>query len=261
MIDRPCDQGFSFAPYRRKSDKIRYAAWMGRDTFEAMPELGVLRLHASDGQVMVTFGRALLYRYDASDTGMRNLAVVALTDAGRRVDEVAAVFGLSATYVSILRGRAARNGSAALVRRRGRPPKLSERQVTRARTWAGHGLSQQAIADRLGVARSVISELLARKGPLPVQQELPEPAATEPDTTTEAEPIMAQPVDTEPLAILCYANSDVDLEFQAAVPSRAVSMLVRTCWSMVARARVICGGAGGRSAASMGRRSLSWTLT
>ena len=40
--------------------------------------------------------------------------IVALTDAGRRVDEVAAVFGLTATYVSLLRGRARRDGSAGL---------------------------------------------------------------------------------------------------------------------------------------------------
>src|SRR5450759_1680708 len=65
--------------------------------------------------------------------GMRNLAIVALTDAGRRVDEVAAVFGLTATYVSILRGRARTHGSVGLVARRGRPPKLSDRQVAQAR--------------------------------------------------------------------------------------------------------------------------------
>ncbi|MGB8385166.1 MAG: helix-turn-helix domain-containing protein, partial [Dermatophilaceae bacterium] len=136
---------------------------MGQTTLEGLPEPGVLRLHASDGHVLVTCGRWLLYRYDTGDTGMRNLAIVALTDAGRRVDEVAAVFGLTATYVSILRGRARSDGSAALVRRRGRPPKLSERQVAQARTWAGQGLSQQSIAERLGVAQSVISELLARR--------------------------------------------------------------------------------------------------
>ena len=140
----------------------------------------MLRVHASDGQVLVTCGRSLLYRYEAGDTGMRNLAIVALTDAGRRVDEVAAVFGLTATYVSILRGRARSDGSAGLVRRRGRPPKLSERQVAQARTWAGQGLSQQSIAERLGVAHSVISELLARRGPLPLQPALPEPEPAEP---------------------------------------------------------------------------------
>ena len=122
---------------------------MAQDVLEGMPEPAVLRLHASDGQVLVSCGRSLLYRYEAGDTGMRNLAIVALTDAGRRVDEVAAVFGLTATYVSILRGRARAAGSAGLVRRRGRPPKLSDRQVAKARGWAGqtsHGFRCQAAA-------------------------------------------------------------------------------------------------------------------
>lgn len=38
------------------------------------------------------------------------MVIVALTDTGRWVDEVAAVFGLTATYVSLLRGRARRDG-------------------------------------------------------------------------------------------------------------------------------------------------------
>src|SRR5665811_1976192 len=84
---------------------------MDQGELEGMPEPAVLRLHTSDGQVLVTWGRVLVYRYEADDIGMRNLAIVALTDAGRRVDEVAAVFGLTATYVSILRGRARTHGS------------------------------------------------------------------------------------------------------------------------------------------------------
>ena len=175
-----------------------------------MPEPAVLRLHTGDGPVLVTCGRSVLYRYDAADTGMRNLAIVALTDAGRRVDEVASVFGLTATYVSILRGRAKTAGSAGLVRRRGRPRMLSDRQAAQARGWAAVGWTQQAIADRLGVAQSAISELLARLGPAPVQEVLPEPD-TEPDTgpdtgpaqetTTEpAQETTTEPVDTEPVA-------------------------------------------------------------
>src|SRR5674476_12858 len=157
-----------------------------------MPELAVLRLHASDGQVLVTWGRTLVYRYEAEDLGMRNLAIVALTDAGRRVDEVAAVFGLTATYVSIMRGKARRHGSAALVARRGRPPKLSDRQVTRARVWAGQGWTQEAISQRLGVTRSVISVLLARWGPVPAQEALPvadgSESATSESATSESGP-------------------------------------------------------------------------
>lgn len=180
---------------------------MEQTTFEGMPEPATLRLHASDGQVLVTCGHWLLYRYETGDTGIRNLAIVALTDAGRRIDEVAAVFGLSATYVSILRGRARSDGSAGLVRRRGRPPKLSERQVTQARTWAGAGCSQQAIAERLGVAQSVISELLARRGRLPAQPALPEPEPDPAQPTAEhtqaatAEPTTAEPVDVEPVDV------------------------------------------------------------
>ena len=190
---------------------------MAQIALEGMPEPTVLRLRTGDdGQVLVTRGRSLLYRYDAGDTGMRNLAIVAMTDAGRRVDEVAAVFGLSATYVSILRGRARAAGSAGLVRRRGRPPKLSDRQVTQARTWAGQGRSQQAIADRLGVARSVISQLLARKGALPAQQALLEPEDTGPeDATPEAVPTMAGPACTEPASaehVEATAPEPVDTE-------------------------------------------------
>lgn len=151
-----------------------------------MPEPVALRLHASDGLVLVTVGRTLMYRYEAGDTGMRNLAIIALTDAGRRVDEVAAVFGLTATYVSILRGRARRQGSAGLVARRGRPPKLTDRQARRAREWSAAGWTQQAIADRLGVAQSVISELLARLGPASIQPELPEHAEPATEHTAEA---------------------------------------------------------------------------
>ena len=171
---------------------------MVQDVLDGVPEPGVLRLHASDGQVVVTWGRSVLYRYDADDTGMRNLAIVALTDAGRRVDEVAAVFGLTATYVSILRGRAREDGSAGLVRRRGRPPKLSERQVRQAREWSAAGWTQQAIADRLKVARSVISELLARLGPAPVAEVLPVSDAAVPDAEPDPEARLAGPADTGP---------------------------------------------------------------
>src|SRR5664279_3421754 len=189
---------------------------MRQGELEGMPEPAALRLLAADGQVLVTHGRTLVYRYEADDTGMRNLAIVALTDAGRRIDEVALLFGLTATYVSMLRGRARQGGSAALVRhRRGRPPKLTGRQVAQAQVWAASGWTQQAIADQLKVARSVISELLARVGPAPVQDvltptgntdiesESPETVAGPDDTTaatSDIEPTAPEPAVTEPAA-------------------------------------------------------------
>lgn len=168
---------------------------MKQGELEGMPEPAPLRLLTADGQVLVTHGRTLVYRYEADDTGMRNLAIVALTDAGPRIDEVARLFGLTATYVSMLRGRARRGGSAALVRhRRGRPPKLTDRQVAQAQVWAGSGWTQQAIADQLKVARSVISELLARVGPAPVQDALTPTGNT--DIESESEETVAGPDDT-----------------------------------------------------------------
>src|SRR5512144_2134044 len=87
----------------------------------------------------VFFGDKVLFCFACDDVGMRNMAVVALTDAGVQGKQVAAAFGLSAEYVSILRGRARTDGSAGLVRRRGRPPKLTAGQVAKARRWAAEG--------------------------------------------------------------------------------------------------------------------------
>ncbi|HEX2808961.1 MAG TPA: helix-turn-helix domain-containing protein, partial [Kineosporiaceae bacterium] len=153
---------------------------------DGMPEPGVLRRVVCAGRCVVSAGRSVVYDFDVEDTGMRNLAIVALTDAGRSVTEVAAVFGLTATYVSMLRGRARRHGSAGLVRRRGRPPKLGERQVAQVRRWAGEGRSQAWIAARYGVARSVVSRLLAQFGPIAVQPELGGSAVAPPDEPAPA---------------------------------------------------------------------------
>ena len=51
------------------------------------------------------------------------------------------------------------------------------------------GWTQQAMCERLGVARSVISDLLARVGPAPVQELL--------TATSSLEPMVAEPDDTE----------------------------------------------------------------
>jgi len=67
---------------------------MDQVELEGMPGPSVLRLLVSDRQCLVTFGRVLVYRYDSDDIGMRNLAIVALTDAKQPIKDVAAVFGL-----------------------------------------------------------------------------------------------------------------------------------------------------------------------
>ena len=172
---------------------------MDQVKLEGMPDPAVLRLLVSDGQCLVTFGRALVYRFDTDDLGMRNLAIVALTDANQSVNSVAALFGLTATYVSILRSRARAQGSSGLVRPIGRPSKLSARQVTQAREWSASGRSQQGIAHEFGVARSVISELLAKFGPAPVQHPLTPaaPAVTEP-VLPVSEPVLPVSEPVEP---------------------------------------------------------------
>ena len=144
-----------------------------------MPEPAVLRLSASDGQVLVTCGRTLLYRYDADDIGMRNLAIVALTDAGRRVDEVAR--GVRADRD--VRLDPAGPGPPGRLGRAGAPPRPAAQAVPTGRSpgpgpGPDRGGPSRPSPTGCGVARSVISELLARVGPAPVQEALPEP---EPD--------------------------------------------------------------------------------
>src|SRR5664280_2174577 len=125
----PCEQGLSSRHVVGNPLRLCWTECMRQGelegmpepaALEGMPEPAALRLLAADGQVLVTHGRTLVYRYEADDTGMRNLAIVALTDAGRRIDEVALLFGLTATYVSMLRGRARQGGSAAKHRHVGR---------------------------------------------------------------------------------------------------------------------------------------------
>jgi len=144
------------------------------------PEMASLRRVSLAGETIVSFGSRLVFRYQDDDTAMRNLAIVALTDAGVEGLEVARVFRLSAPYISRIRGEARRSGARGLVKRRGRPPKLSDRQVATVRRLAATGATHKEIATRYGVARSVISELLAKLGPLAVQESLQENGAEAP---------------------------------------------------------------------------------
>jgi transposase len=104
---------------------------------------------------------------------MRNLAVVALTQAGVAGKDVAELFGLSAVYVSRLRSRAADRGSQALLPPRGAPRKLSEARERHAVALSAAGASGAEIARRMGVSEATVSRLLARRqAPEALQGEL-----------------------------------------------------------------------------------------
>lgn len=132
--------------------------------FEGMPEPETLRLHRADGKVLVTRGRRVLFHFDEADSGMRNLAMVALAEAGVAGNEVASLFGLSPDHFSKLRVRARRLGSAELVRPMGRPPKLTGADLAKARRWSTEGTTGTDIARRLGVSDATVSRALAGTG-------------------------------------------------------------------------------------------------
>src|SRR5664279_3569986 len=165
-------------------------------------------LHRSevDGQVFVAVGATVLFSYAADDAGLRNLAAVTLPEMGFTGRRVAQVLGITEEYVSMLRARTRREGSAGLMRRRGRPSALRAGDLSRARSWRAAGQTDAAIGDRLGVHATTVARALAgveRPGsaggaeqtilPEPV---LPEPVLPEPVAT---EPVLTEPVLTEPV--------------------------------------------------------------
>ena len=131
---------------------------------------GLVVVHG-DGWVTVVWGRVMMARFADGDLGMRNLAVVSLTNTRLESKAVAAAFGLSETYVSILRGRVRDEGSSGLVRDRGRPVAIDAKGETVAVSMAAKGKTQAQIAARLGVDRSTVSRLLKRLAGEPVEPE------------------------------------------------------------------------------------------
>ena len=104
-----------------------------------------------DGQVLICVGATVMFSYDAGDSGLRNLAAVTLPEMGFTGRRVARVLGITEEYVSMLRARARAEGSAGLMRRRGRPAAWGARDLGRARSWRGEGVTDAAIGKRLGV--------------------------------------------------------------------------------------------------------------
>jgi len=126
-----------------------------------MPEPCRLERFHADGEVRVYRGPHVFAAYDEDDLGMRNLAIVGLTNARFSCNDVAVCFGLTPQYVSMLRGRARDQGSDGLVRPRGRRRSLSAKKLARAAEWSRQGMSNVAIGKRLGVHSGTIGRRLA----------------------------------------------------------------------------------------------------
>jgi DNA-binding CsgD family transcriptional regulator len=147
----------------------------GMDETGQLPGMQAARLHlASHGQVIeVRRGDYTITAYRKDDLGLRNLAIIALTESGVSGSTAAGLFSLTAVQVSRIRGEYRQHGSAGLARKRGRPPALTPAQVRQARLQAGSGVIHSEIARQLGVSRPLITDLISRHGPLYPQGELP----------------------------------------------------------------------------------------
>jgi hypothetical protein len=155
---------------------------------EGMPEPLDLHCAVHDGRTVVTVGCQALACFDSADTGMRNIAVVTLTELGFGGTRVAEVMGLTPEYVSMLRGRARREGSAGLVRARGRRPKLTAVAVAKARAWREQRLPDTTIARRLGVTDKTVAAALARPTHAPASASAQPTLDFEPEPEPEPEP-------------------------------------------------------------------------
>ena len=136
---------------------------------EGMPEAADLRVLRSDGVTWVFAGKTALFRFADGDSAMRNIAVAALRQIGFSGTQVAAALGLTTNYVATLHQRAQREGTAGLVRPRGRPRTVTEQDWEQSRAWRAAGVRDAEIARRLRVQQSTV---LRRLGPAQVQAEL-----------------------------------------------------------------------------------------
>jgi transposase len=144
---------------------------------EGMPDAADLRVLRSDGVTWIFAGKTALFRFAGTDTAMRNIAVATLRQIGFGGTQVAAALGLTTNYVATLHQRARRDGTAGLVRPRGRPRTVTEQDWEQARAWRAAGVRDAEIARRLGVQQSTV---LRRLGPAQVQGELPLEDAADP---------------------------------------------------------------------------------
>jgi hypothetical protein len=158
---------------------------------EGMPRPEHLHKIDIDDQVVIMVGARVLFCFPATDLGMRNLAIVTLTELGFSGVAVGAALGLSPVYVSRVRGWARDGGSAGLVRDRGRPTKLTVTQLRRARAWRDEGASDVQIGHRLGVADTTVARNLGiRRTPDAQERDVD---ALDLDLPPEPEPVADAP--------------------------------------------------------------------
>src|SRR5258708_37285183 len=88
-----------------------------------LPGMEAARLHLADhGQVIeIRRGDYTITAYRKDDPGLRNLAIISLTESGVPGQDVAALFGMTPVQVSRIRGEYRKHGSAGLARKRGPP--------------------------------------------------------------------------------------------------------------------------------------------
>ena len=164
---------------------------------EGMPSPHDLHAEQVEGQVLVAVGSTVLFRYDADDAGLRNVAAVTLPEMGFTARRVAQVLGITEVYVSMLRRQAREEGSSALMRRRGRPKSLSAKAVARARAWRAEGLDDTVIGERLGVHATTVGRALTgvpRADPADVAVEQPVPRAASADVAA-VQPVLPVPLE------------------------------------------------------------------
>jgi len=153
-----------------------------------------------DGRVLISVGATMLFDYAASDAGLRNIAAVTLPELGFTGRRVSQVLGITEEYVSMLRGRARREGSAALLARRGRPRGLRPAEVAKARQAREAGETDRAIGRRLGVHATTVARSLTRDEPVSASPAEPEQLSlNETEPTVATEPVATEPVATEPV--------------------------------------------------------------
>ena len=140
-----------------------------------LPGMQAARLHlARYGPVIeVRRGDYTIAAYRKDDLGLRNLAIISLTESGVSGSTAAALFSLTPVQISRIRGQYRQHGSAGLARKQGQPAGLTPGQVRQARSWAGAGVTHGEIARRLAVSRPLITALIGSHGPLYPQDELP----------------------------------------------------------------------------------------